>query len=245
MGSKYSIIGETNKNKNKGFAMDSKISRRRFMSLLTTGVATPYIITLSGCGGGSSGGGGGVGAAGADRLLEEQTGVTNNRLNFDSDRVFSLSVASGDPTASGVILWTRIDPSAYIDDAFLTIQVAEDAEFTALVLESVVEPSEIGAFRDYTVNIDLDGQLESSRRYFYRFIYDNTASKTGRCRTAPPEGVDTEKLKLGVLTCQDYTNGYYGALNYIAEDDSIDFVVHLGDFIYETARDPKFQSLPF
>ena len=231
--------------------MDSKISRRRFMSLLTTGVATPYIITLSGCGGGSSGGGE------ASRTLDETSGTNadvengsvesgvGNNFKLDSERVFSLSIASGDPTASGVILWTRIDPSAYLADAFLTIQIAEDAEFKTLVLESIVEPSEIGAFRDYTVNIDLDGQLQSSRRYFYRFIYDNTVSKTGRCRTAPPEGIDTDRLKLAVITCQDYTNGYYGALNYLAEDDSIDFVIHLGDFIYETAGDPKFQSLPF
>lgn len=48
-----------------------------------------------------------------------------------------------------------------------------------------------------------------------------------------------------LLTCQDYTNGYYGVMEHVARDDSIDFVLHLGDFIYETAGDPRFQSLPF
>ena len=49
---------------------------------------------------------------------------------------------------------------------------------------------------------------------------------------------------MGVITCQDYTNGYYGALEQLSQDD-VDFVVHLGDFIYETSGDPRFQRQPF
>jgi alkaline phosphatase D len=59
---------------------------------------------------------------------------------------------------------------------------------------------------------------------------------------APNESLD--KVRFGVVTCQDYTNGYYGAFHHLADED-IDFVIHLGDFIYETAGDPRFQSLPF
>ncbi|MCH2242616.1 MAG: alkaline phosphatase D family protein, partial [Aquabacterium sp.] len=79
----------------------------------------------------------------------------------------------------------------------------------------------------------------------YRFIYAGTVSRPGRCRTAPAPGASVRSLHFGLLTCQDYTNGYYGALAHVAADDSLDFVLHLGDFIYETAGDPRFQSLPF
>ena len=48
-----------------------------------------------------------------------------------------------------------------------------------------------------------------------------------------------------MLTCQDFTNGYYGAFRHLAADDSLDFLVHLGDFIYESVGDPRFQEQPF
>ena len=202
------------------------IHRRRFLSYMAATVATPYIITL------------GTNQASAGLF-------TSGQLQTDSERVFSHSVASGDPSPTGVVLWTRIDPSALRPNQPLIVQVAHDADFQQLAFESLVQPEHLTEQRDYTVSLDLDGQLQPSIRYYYRFVYDNTVSRTGRCRTAPPYGADVDHLKLGLLTCQDYTNGYYGALAQIAKDDSIDFVIHLGDFIYETAGDPRFQSLPF
>ena len=71
------------------------------------------------------------------------------------------------------------------------------------------------------------------------------AVSAGRCRTLPAASAQRKRYKLALLTCQDYTNGYYGALAHVARDESIDHVLHLGDFIYETAGDPRFQSLPF
>jgi len=205
----------------------STIDRRKFLSFLAAGVATPYIVTFT------------SGDARAGLI------PTDAPLNYDSQRVFSLSVSSGDPTPTGVVLWTRIDPSAWRAGQALFIQVARDAEFQQLEFESLVESQHIKPERDYCVNIDVDGYLQPNIRYYYRFIYDNTVSRTGRCRTAPPFGAEVDRLKLALLTCQDYTNGYYGAMAQIAQDDSIDFVIHLGDFIYETAGDPRFQSLPF
>lgn len=205
----------------------STLDRRRFLALLAAGMATPYFVTFT---------------AG-----QAQAGLINpdTPLKQDSARVFSHSVASGDPSPSGVMLWTRIDPSAHRSGQALIVQVAADEQFTQLAFESLVEASQIRPQRDFTVSLDLEGYLQPGQRYYYRFIYDNTVSRTGRCRTAPPWGSQLDHLKLALLTCQDFTNGYYGALSQIADDDSIDFVLHLGDFIYETAGDPRFQSLPF
>jgi len=205
----------------------STIDRRKFLSFLAAGVATPYVVTFT------------SGDANAGFIAPDAL------FNTDSERVFSLSVSSGDPTPTGVILWTRIDPGAVRSGQALIVQVAHDPDFTQLEFESLVEAPHIKAERDFCISLDLDGYLQPGLRYYYRFIYDGTVSRTGRCRTAPPYGANVEHLKLGLLTCQDYTNGYYGALAQIARDDSIDFVIHLGDFIYETAGDPRFQSLPF
>jgi len=203
------------------------IDRRKFLTYVAAGLATPYVVTFT---------------AGSAKASVIRAGAP---LNTDSGRVFSLSVASGDPSPTGVVLWTRIDPGAYRSGTPLFVQVAKDPDFMELAFESVVESQNISADRDYTVSLDTDGYLQPSIRYYYRFVYDGTVSLTGRCRTTPPYGADVGNLKLGLVTCQDYTNGYYGAYAHIAADDSLDFVLHLGDFIYETAGDPRFQSLPF
>ncbi len=195
---------------------------------MAVGLSTPFV--LSAC---------------SDADVSDQP--DNDFFDFTTDEVFDLSISSGDPTPSGVILWTHIADKAFVPFTPLLFQVASDKSFSAesLVLEGRVEAENINFLNDRTVHVDLDGLLEGNRRYYYRFIYNNVMSRTGRCRTAPPEGAAVDNLKFAVLTCQDYTNGYYGALNYVAEDDSIDYVLHLGDFIYETVGDPTFQDLPF
>lgn len=216
-----------------------ELDRRRFLSLLISGAATPFVLSMTGCGASSSD---------SDSSALHQARVSASRfldLNHDSARVFSLSVASGDPSPSGVMLWTRVDPSALKPNQPLYVEVSEDENFERVFLELTVQPEEINEHRDYTVSLDLESMLLADSHYYYRFIYDNTASRTGRCRTAPPTGTDLASLKLALLTCQDFTNGYYGALSAIANDDTLDYVIHLGDFIYETAGDPRFQSLPF
>lgn len=196
---------------------------------------------------------GGLGAlisyhAHAVEWLGSSNVIDTSSLRQDSARVFDLSVASADPSPTGVIVWTHIAADAIVAGEALYLQVAQDAAFQQLVLQARVAPDDISEQHDHTVKIDLDGQLSSSatgKTYYYRFIYAGTVSRTGRCRTLPAASASLKKLKLGLLTCQDYTNGYYGALSQVARDDTLDYVLHLGDFIYETAGDPRFQSLPF
>jgi alkaline phosphatase D len=200
----------------------TRIHRRRFLGILGLGLATPYVATLGGA---------------RDVLAQSST------LNWAS--VFSLSIASGDPSPTGVMLWTRIAPAAYRANENLYFQVSNDNTFAIPVYEGLVLASDISPDRDYTVKIDLTGELMPNRQYYYRFVYRGVSSRLGRCRTLPLPGASLNSLKLAVVSCQDYTNGYYATFNYIAEDNSLHFVVHLGDFIYETVGDRRFQPLPF
>ncbi len=207
------------------------MDRRSFLTNLGAGLGASFALTFH--------------AQAVQWLAPGSAPIDSGALRTDSARVFDFSVASADPTPSGVLLWTHIAEAAVRAGEALYVQVANDAAFASVVLEARVGPEDISAERDYTVKVDLDGKLGAGRVYYYRFVYDGTVSRTGRCRTAPATGASLSRLKLGVLTCQDYTNGYYGALAHVARDDSLDFVLHLGDFIYETAGDPRFQSLPF
>ncbi len=208
-----------------------RFSRRQLLGILGTGAvagaATPWV-----------------------RSTQSQQNHTDSpvKLQYNTSataHVFSLSVMSGDPSPSGVVLWTRIAPSAYQQGKSLFFQVAQDARFAETVLEGDIDAREIGPEHDYTIQVDLDGQLQADTRYYYRFIYDGTTSRTGRCRTTPAPDQAVQNLCFGVITCQDYTNGYYGAFRSLGDRDDIDWIIHLGDFIYESAGDPRFQSLPF
>ncbi|HEY0709259.1 MAG TPA: alkaline phosphatase D family protein [Polyangia bacterium] len=229
------------------------VDRRRFLSgsltALGWGLAAPFTLNTGACGGGGASvrQGADAGMAGDGAGAGDTAGVARPPavLRLDSERVFDLSVASGDPTASGVILWTHIRPERFAPEIPLWFQVADEPGFQRVRLEGLVAMPATGPGSDHTVKVDLDGRLEAGRSYHYRFIYGDTASQTGRCRTLPARGTSPAEVKLAVLTCQDYTNGYYGAYRHVAEDDSIDFLVHLGDFIYESVDDERFQETPF
>jgi alkaline phosphatase D len=151
----------------------------------------------------------------------------------DPDTVFPQSVASGGPTPEGVILWTRIAPDAFDATHELGVQVAHDDGFTDVCYEGVVTAADRIRAHDYTVKVDLDGLLDADSEYWYRFVYDGVASRTGRCRTLPGPDDSPESLRIALVACQNYLNGYYPAFHHIAEED-VDFVVHVGDFIYES-----------
>lgn len=155
---------------------------------------------------------------------------------------FPQSVASGDPTPSGAIVWTRLDPelAAFTDDdLFLQVTPAPDrttpndaADFAGATTYTVPAPV---AAHDYTVSADLDGELDADRFYFYRFVYgDRAASPVGRLRTLPAPDASPDRLSLAVSSCNRYEHGYYGGFARIAEED-VDYHVSLGDFIYEYA----------
>lgn len=199
--------------------------RRGFLAGLGLGLGAPYLLTVTGCG--------------TDLGLS----VVPSSLVLDDGRVFDLSVASGDPSVDGVVLWTHLKPSALVPGQPLHFQVATDAGFASLVAEGSIDARDFGPDSDHTARVDLAGLLAPGIRYFYRFVYGDRSSATGRCRTLPSGGL--ARLKLGLLTCQDFSNGYYGAFKHLASDDSLDFVLHLGDFIYESVGDPRFQQQPF
>lgn len=152
----------------------------------------------------------------------------------DVATVFPQSVASGGPTPTGVILWTRIAAEAYRPDVPMRLTVADDPDLDSVVISARIPPESFGPAHDYTLRVDVTDELDSNRHYFYRFVYDGVGSRIGRCRTLPAPGARPDRLHLAVVGCQHYQNGYYGAFGDLARED-VDFVLHFGDYIYESA----------
>ena len=143
---------------------------------------------------------------------------------------FTHGVASGDPLADRVILWTRSIPgSGQHSTVHCQWQVAKDREFKQIVSAGDTSTS---AQRDYTVKIDAAG-LSPNRQYFYRFLADDVASPVGITRTLPVGDID--QIRFGVCSCSNYPQGYFNVYRHMAETD-LDLVLHLGDYIYEYAE---------
>lgn len=161
-----------------------------------------------------------------------------NPASASTPSVFPQSVASGDPRPNGITLWTRVAPGP--GRARVAVEVASDPAFRQRVLRGITETTD--ASRDYTVKFRLtSAALRPFQTYYYRFIYRGTSSRVGRFKTLPAANAAVERVRFAYLSCQDYTNGYYTAFPYLAQEN-IDFIVHLGDYIYETVSDPSFQG---
>lgn len=153
---------------------------------------------------------------------------------------YPQSVASGDPSANGIVLWTRVDPSVQIAGDQIAWQIASDPAFLNVLVKGT---GTISAAADHTVKLPISkNALQPFTLYYYRFIYNQVASRTGRFKTLPALGSSLAELKLGYVVCQDYGNGYYTALAHLAQEH-MDYVVHLGDYIYETISS-NFQGSP-
>ena len=159
---------------------------------------------------------------------------------------YPQGVASGGPTPDGIILWTRLAPGNASDADDLVVEVAPDdggwspgAGLAAPSYRGRVDAPDVST--DYTVRVRLDGRLAPDSAYRYRFVHDGVASPVGRCRTLPAPDTSPASVSFAVLACQDYGNGYYGALGRVARED-VDYLLHLGDFIYE-AVDDRYRGL--
>ena len=161
------------------------------------------------------------------------TSTSSSRSRFK----FPQGVASADPQSDAIVLWSRVEGNE--GPVPLTAQLSLDRAFSEILAEQKVFAE---ADLDHTVRI-LITDLSPDRTYFYRFIApDGGASRIGRTRTAP--ALDAQRsLKIAVFSCQDYEQGYFTSYrrmilddNAAAPNDRIDFVMHVGDFIYETIR---------
>ncbi|HBC3536757.1 alkaline phosphatase D family protein [Vibrio parahaemolyticus] len=141
---------------------------------------------------------------------------------------FVHGVASGDPTQTQVIIWTRVTTAAsYVDVSW---QVASDMEFLNVV-QSGVFTTDTG--RDFTVKVDVQN-LNANSQYYYRFIVGEMMSEVGQTQTLPEDGVD--KASMAVVSCANYPAGYFHVYREILnqhEQSPFDVVLHLGDYIYE------------
>ncbi len=145
---------------------------------------------------------------------------------------FTLGVASGDPDAESVVLWTRLAPSPLdgggmpTEDVPVRWEVSATSDFAQLLAVG----TEVATAADGH-SVHALANLPQGLSY-YRFRVGEYTSPVGITRVAPTGAV--EEVRFAAASCQHYESGYYAAHRDIAER-APDFLVWLGDYIYEGA----------
>lgn len=148
----------------------------------------------------------------------------------DGRKIFLHGVASGDPLADRVVIWTRVSGTTAAARPRVRWEVARDDAFRQVVRRGQLTTD---AKRDFTVKVDVAG-LTPGGRYHYRFQAEGEQSATGRTRTLP--GGDLKRVRLAVASCANLPQGYFNAYRGIASRADLDAVLHLGDYYYEYAN---------
>lgn len=169
---------------------------------------------------------------------------------------FYHGVASGDPTTTSVILWTRVTPEVALEyatgDIDVSWYIADTPDFTNILDQGTFTTN---IERDFTVKvtagqykndngtvIEADGtnvDLPSDSWLYYIFSAQGKWSIIGRTKTVPTANQlaartdDPNHFRLGVVSCSNLAEGYFNAYDALANRNDIEAVYHLGDYIYE------------
>lgn len=157
---------------------------------------------------------------------------------------FTLGVASGAPAHDGFVIWTRLAPNPLCSNPQepggmsgpgvpVEYEIAADENMRRIVHRS--RPVAVAAY-GYSVHAQVQG-LEAGRPYWYRFICGDASSRIGRAMTLPRADATLQRARLGFVSCSNYEHGYFAAYRHLAAEHP-DFVLYLGDYIYEYT-DPK------
>ena len=221
-----------------------EVGRRRFLIGAVAAAATTVVAV--GCGSSSPGGSGAqddpttTAAGRAVDPVDAPGGRWNDRP------LFTLGVASGDPTSSSVILWTRLAAEPTADDGTgglpdqdiaVAWELAADEGFST-VLASELVPAK--AAHGHAVHVDAQ-DLEPGTTYWYRFRIGDQTSTVGQTATLPDGSPDS--FGLAVVNCQMYEGGAYGAYRNLVDED-VDLVVHLGVRSDGTRRVEQIAAVP-
>lgn len=156
-------------------------------------------------------------------------------------QVFQHGVASGDPLPDSVLIWTRV--TSHPGDTAganqgrpvaLKWEVASDEGFGNIVASGALNTDPDA---DNTVKIDVKG-LSADSYYFYRFTvtagdHAGQVSPIGQTRTAPPVNSSPDHLGIALTSCANWESGFFSAYRDMAENDRIDIIMCVGDYIYE------------
>jgi alkaline phosphatase D len=153
--------------------------------------------------------------------LDQETGRRDRHVH---------GVASGDPLRDRVVIWTRVtcESPEPVEAAWM---VARDPQLRDVVASGRTV-AELDA--DFSVHVDVEN-LEADHHAFYAFESLGDRTPTARTRTLP---VDSEHFRFAMVSCAKFNAGFFNVYARIADRKDLNFLLHLGDYIYEASQTP-------
>ncbi|HMF03796.1 MAG TPA: alkaline phosphatase D family protein [Acidimicrobiia bacterium] len=151
---------------------------------------------------------------------------------------FLHGVASGDPTAGSIVLWTRVTREDDVASPGVSVRwtIRDESSRHDVASGEALASSD----HDDTVHVAVDG-LAPDTAYTYSFAADGESSPAGRFRTL---STAASAMQFGVVACAKFNAGYFNAYRCLARRDDLQFVAILGDYIYEAANKPPASQTP-
>ncbi len=146
---------------------------------------------------------------------------------------FALGVASGQPSAAGVVLWTRLTGPGLAAEVAVDWEVAADEGLQRVVVRGRALARAEDA---HSLHVEVAG-LAADRQYWYRFGALGDASRVGCTRTAPAAHAEVAQLDFVLASCQRWDHGLWAAWRDVAEQPPA-LVIFVGDYVYEYATPP-------
>lgn len=152
--------------------------------------------------------------------------------------MFKHSVASGDPTTSSVILWTKLSPINNPNSLPVQWEIATDTLFS--------QNKQVGidsSFKtdNYTFKVDVKS-LKPDTWYYFKFTCNGKLSPIGRTKTSRTNNIN--QTRLAIVSCSNYEQGYFNVYDAITKANDVEAFVHLGDYIYEYETGRKGIDVP-
>ena len=180
----------------------------------------------------------GVSAASALTACHSEQRQSFTLGQAEAGGLFAHGLASGDPTSSAIILWTRLTPSflkSQTDENKsdenrpipVKWEVCQNPDFKIIDASGTVQANPA---RDYTVKVDADG-LRAGTTYYYRFGAGDRLSPVGKTATLPADSL--QKARFAIVSCANWQHGLFNAYDHISRQNHFDALIHLGDYYYE------------
>jgi alkaline phosphatase D len=161
--------------------------------------------------------------------------VCDTSCPLPDSTLFEHGVASGDPLTDRVMIWTQIGSED--ESVPVSWKVARDPQLSDVVVSGETTAE---AEHDHTVHVDVTG-LEPGVTYHYGFSAAGEDSPVARTWTLRS---DAERLRFATCSCAKHNAGFFNAYARIAARDDLDFLLHLGDYIYEMSNIPAKGQTP-
>ena len=132
---------------------------------------------------------------------------------------FNYGVASGDPTNTNVILWTKIS-GGDLKDKKIKWEVSNQKSFQKILVSGNAK-----AKFDDNFTVKVDAQIPpyfNGKTIYYRFSFQGIVSDIGTTKTLPVN--NPNKFNIAFCSCSNYPAGYFNAYKEMANDEEVDLV---------------------